>query len=75
MKALTKTLGLYQVPELRNWISKILDFLTDGPTDRPTDRRTDLFYPLVADKNRLSSKFQLVGFRKPSFLLILSICT
>ena len=35
--------------------------------------QSDLYYPLVADKNRGSSNFHLVGFKKPSFLFILSI--
>ena len=69
-EVLAKTPGLYQVPELGNWISNFFGFL-----DRPTDRQTDLYYPLVTDKNRVFSKFHLVGFRKPSFLLIISICT
>ena len=37
------------------------------------NRQSDLYYPLVADKNRCSSNFHLVGFKKPSFLFILSI--
>ena len=73
-EVLTKTPGLYQVPELGNWISKILDFLTNVEVVI-MNGHSDSYYPLVADKNRVFSKFHLVGFRKPSFLLIISICT
>ena len=38
LEVLAKTPGLYQVPELGNWISKKSQNLwTDGRTDRPMD--------------------------------------
>mgnify|MGYP006932914850 CR=1 FL=1 len=69
-----KTPGLYQVPKLRN-LYLIFFYILENVGAVILNGQSDLYYPLVADKNRVSSKIHLVGFRKPSFLLILSICT